>query len=214
MESSKVFTITFFFYAAISAAASLNTFCQKANIESCSPSYNESSCCLCRGDTHFMLDTGLKTGHRILDNEVTGSLCNTGSFLQKRKCKLELIPVMSKIASFSVSLKRLFQKKGEAENELFLTAAAKIVARSVEEKICNWISTLFPDKSCSQLLAQLHLLSLMEDSREASYTENPSCSHNKAWRAVWAESAYCREVVQQLKRQSELDSESFKPCSS
>lgn len=212
MESSKVYAITFFFYAAISLAASLGTYCHKANIESCSP-YNESSCCLCRGDTHFMLDTGLKTGYGILNNEVTGSLCNTGSFAQKRKCRNELIPVMSKIASFSVSLKRLFQKKGEAENELFLTAAAKIVARSVEEKICNWISTLFPDKSCSQLLAQLHLLSLMEDSREASYIENPSCSHNKEWRAVWAESAYCREVVQQL-RQRELDYESFKPCSS
>lgn len=53
---------------------------------------------------------------------------------------------MSKIASFSVSLKRLFQKKGEAENELFLTAAAKIVARSVEEKICNWVS-IYPSFS-------------------------------------------------------------------
>ena len=89
------------------------------------------------------------------------------------------------------------------------------------------ITTLFPangedHQSCSRLLAQLNLQSLMVDSRKTTYSLiqdshqksyslyslNPSCSLASSWSATWAESAYCREIAQ------EFGFESSRPCSS
>ena len=89
------------------------------------------------------------------------------------------------------------------------------------------VTTLFPangedHQSCSRLLAQLNLQSLMVDSRKTTYSLiqdshqksyslyslNPSCSLASSWSATWAESAYCREIAQ------EFGFESSRPCSS
>lgn len=50
----------------LSLVASQGNACSKASIEACSPSFNGSDCCRCRGNPLFMLNVGLATGHYVL----------------------------------------------------------------------------------------------------------------------------------------------------
>lgn len=65
------FAVLFLVSSPLLVSSMISADCSRDSISQCSPYFNETSCCRCRGNPLFMLDVGLKTGHDILVDVVS-----------------------------------------------------------------------------------------------------------------------------------------------